>query len=58
MKKVKVTQIEITREQVRAARTEVQAFRSAGLTPENLLVQLADVHLPEDVDWNRERRQR
>lgn len=40
-----MTEIAVTPEQVRAAKLEVEALRSAGLTPDPLVIQLAKLHL-------------
>jgi hypothetical protein len=43
-----MVKIRVTEEEVKAARIEVQAFQSAGLTPEPLVEQLAATKLPKD----------
>jgi hypothetical protein len=45
----------VTREQVRAARIEEQAFRSAGLEPDPLVVKLARARVADGLTDTRER---
>jgi hypothetical protein len=40
-----VSEIVVTPEQVRAAKLEVEALTSAGLTPDPLVIELAKLHL-------------
>jgi len=40
-----VTEIAVTPEQVRAAKLEVEALRSAGMTPDPFVLELAKLHL-------------
>jgi hypothetical protein len=40
-----MTEIVVTPEQVRAAKLEVEALNSAGLTPDPLVIELAKLHL-------------